>query len=207
MTLQDTPDAAKPQEARAPKIKRAKHNGKKGRAPYEPTTENIEAICKLVSEGETLASIAREPTQPCKDTIYKWLAKNAWDFVERYARARVLRADARADRIDDIRQQVAAGTMRPDQGRVIFDMERWQAGKENPSKYSDKHVIEGGDKPIQIEGDRPALLAAIVAVLQDGGAGDIGTLLTQSNAKPLIEHEVHSLEQGEPAEKPRKNNK
>ena len=204
MTLQDTSDTAPASEHAARDTLPSKPRG----APaLECTPELIAEICQLVEEGSNLEQIGKDPTNglPSKSVLYKW-RKTQGDFENEYLRAREARGDWRADKIDEILMQVESGSMEAHVGRALIDGHKWQAGHEKPQRYSPKHVIEGGDKPIQIEGDRPALLAAIVAVLQDGGSGDIGTLLTQSDAKPLIEHEVHSPVKGEHAEKPRKNN-
>ena len=41
---------------------------------------------------------------------------------------------------------VIEGKLDPQAARVIFDAERWQAGKENPKRYSEKLDLNGGLK-------------------------------------------------------------
>lgn len=64
-------------------------------------------------------------------------------FHQEYERARTRRADARADRIDAIRDRVVAGSLDPNAARVAIDAEKWQAGKEQPKRYGDRLEIDG----------------------------------------------------------------
>lgn len=109
---------------------------------YNPSVG--EAICCLVREGSNLDQIGRMDEFPAKSTIYCWLDRHP-DFADDYAVARARRADARSDRIDDIGRQLLAGEITSDVARVLVDIEKWQAGKENPKRYGEKTLHTGAD--------------------------------------------------------------
>lgn len=117
--------------------------------PSDYTKKLGELICDRVAQGENIDRIAEEADYPSKPTIYAWLKKHP-EFFNDYRGARVIRADARSDRLDDYGRRVAAGTLAPDAARVMIDIEKWQAGKENPKRYGDstqiKHADANGDK-------------------------------------------------------------
>ena len=109
-------------------------------------------ICRRVAEGSNLDRITQDSDMPSKTAIYAWL-KSHETFANDYAQARAMRADSRSDRIDDYGRQMVSGVLTPEQVRVLVDIEKWQAGKENPKKYGDKLAI-GGDAdapPIRTE--------------------------------------------------------
>jgi hypothetical protein len=111
---------------------------------------------------------------PSKDTVFQWLMDDA-EFSDQYARARERRADARAERIDDLCDDVKAGTLKPDAARVIIDAEKWQAGKENSKRYGDKLTLDG-DMNLkltdeQLESRLSHLLGKAGTHIAAGGAG------------------------------------
>ncbi len=101
------------------------------------SAELADSICERVALGDNLNKLCDLDEFPCQDTVYRWL-RNIPEFSEKYAQAREARADARSDRIDDYRNQVISGDMLPEVARVVFDMEKWQAGKENAKRYGEK---------------------------------------------------------------------
>lgn len=119
----------------------------------EYTPELGERICELITCRVSLDRICEMPEMPSVGTIYKWL-RAVPSFNEAYSRARELRADARADCIDELHDKLARGEIDPTTARVLFDMERWQASKEKPGRYGDsiKTEVSGKDGgPIQVE--------------------------------------------------------
>ena len=94
-----------------------------------------------VSGGETLNRICKDNGFPDVHCAFEWVHKTAENSQE-YARAVENRAAARAARIDDYGDMLLKGEITSDVARVLIDKERWQAGKENPKKYSDKQQIE-----------------------------------------------------------------
>lgn len=109
--------------------------------PSTYTAELAELICDRVAEGQNLNLISQDESMPAQSTLYKWL-KEIDAFSENYEQARARRADARSDRIDEYRRRMLAGEITPDVAHKAFDMERWQAGKENPKRYGDRKQID-----------------------------------------------------------------
>lgn len=134
---------------------------KKGRPLTEYTDELGERVCELIRGKSCISLIGEDPANglPSKKILYRWLEEKA-SFRADYARACQARADARADRIDEIAADLEAGDIEPARARTLFDIERWQAGKENPRKYGDKTVIEGGDNPIVVRDEMSQLEVA-----------------------------------------------
>lgn len=117
--------------------------------PSEYTQERAEAICALISEGMSVASVAEVDGMPTARTIFKWLARGEGgepddpaSFVQQYTRARASRADARFERVDDLMEKVAQGLIDPAAARVMLDAIKWQTGKENYGKYGDKVQVD-----------------------------------------------------------------
>ena len=94
------------------------------------------------------------------------------ELSDQYARARERRADARAERIDEITDEVKLGTLGANEARVIIDAEKWQAGKENSKRYGDKLDLSG-DFNVRLPDDQ--VEARIAHLLGKAGvAGLIG---------------------------------
>lgn len=108
----------------------------------EEKTSIQAGFCRLIAAGQSIKKACATEGMPAESTIFLWLYEDE-DFSERYARARERRADARAERIDEICEDVKAGTLKPDAARVIIDAEKWQAGKENSSRYGDRIQVDG----------------------------------------------------------------
>ena len=100
-------------------------------------------ICELVATGMNLTNICdgSNPNFPCYKTAYNWRIKNP-NFDEMYDVARKARADARADRIDQLREDCLAGRYTPEQVKIAVDIEKWQAGNENQGRYGAKINVE-----------------------------------------------------------------
>lgn len=103
--------------------------------------EIIQGFCRLIAAGLSVKKACIVDGMPAESTIFLWLYEDD-DFSEHYARARERRADARAERIDDICQKVESGELKPDAARVIIDAEKWQAGKENAKRYGDRLQLD-----------------------------------------------------------------
>ena len=128
----------------------------KKRPPVTYTVELGHEICEAVAMREALAEICARPGMPSERTVYTWRRTHP-EFAAEYEEARRWRAEARADFVDSLSRRLEAGTIDPQTARTLFDMERWQAAKESPARYSDKTVSEitGRDgAPIQIAGER-----------------------------------------------------
>lgn len=64
------------------------------------------------------------------------------DYLERYTRARQLRASYRFDSIEEILDQLLHGDLPSDKARVAIDTYKWMAGKENHGLFGDKVTNE-----------------------------------------------------------------
>lgn len=109
--------------------------------PTEYSLERAAAICDRIALGSNLNQVCGEESFPERSTVYLWLQKHR-DFSDMYARARETRADTRADKIDEICQQVQRGELEPQAARVIIDALKWQASKEQPRRYGERQQLE-----------------------------------------------------------------
>jgi len=103
----------------------------------EEVTEFKRRVIEGVTMGKSLRKVCEEKGMPSRELIRLWVAKDA-EFFGHYTRAREARAEARADYIDEIMDEVKSGTLDPNAARVIIDAQKWQAGKEAPKRYGDK---------------------------------------------------------------------
>lgn len=125
-------------------------------------------LCRMIAAGLSVKKACAIDGMPGERTIFDWLYDDE-EFSQQYARARERRADARAERIDDISEQVASGDLKPDAARVIIDAEKWQAGKENAKRYGDRLNL---DADINLNITDEQLDARLAHLL--GKAGAIG---------------------------------
>lgn len=113
----------------------------------------MQTICDLIARKQTLHQICQLPGMPSNETVRQWMIEDA-ELAANYARARELRADARADRIDEITSMIIDGKLDPQAAKVIIDAEKWLAGKEQPKKYGDKQIISGDpDNPVNTKSE------------------------------------------------------
>lgn len=141
---------------------------------YSPEERALkqEGICRLIAAGLSIRkACAVSEDKIAESTVFKWLYEDA-DFSEQYARARERRADARAERIDDICDRVASGDLKPDAGRVIIDAEKWQAGKENSKRYGDRLQLDADMNVNMTDDQLDARLAKLLG--KAGAAGASG---------------------------------
>lgn len=111
-------------------------------AGVEYSPEIVDLICAEIAGGKSLRKVCLMPGMPSRTAFHIWM--NIHDGVfDQYTRARELRADARADRIDDLTEKVESGALDPNAARVIIDAEKWQAGKENQKRYGDRINVDG----------------------------------------------------------------
>ncbi len=101
----------------------AKQRRKPGNRTGRPTLYSDElaaTICERIARGANLSQLAEEDQFPTESTLYLWLSQHS-AFSEMYARAREGRADARADKIDQVCKDVEEGRLDPNRGRVVVD--------------------------------------------------------------------------------------
>lgn len=130
--------------------------GRKSRFSEEEQAEIKRLAIEGVTSGMSLRKTCRENGWPesLEGTIRLWVTQDV-EFATQYDRARMCRADARADRVDEIAALVETKDIDPQQARILFDIERWQAGRENSKKYSERTTLQGADDapPIKLEGN------------------------------------------------------
>lgn len=110
------------------------------RVEYSP--EIVDLICAEIAGGKSLRKVCDMEGMPSRAAFHLWLNQHPGVF-DQYTRAREMRADARADRIDDLTEKVELGTLDANAARVIIDAEKWQAGKENSKRYGDRINVDG----------------------------------------------------------------
>jgi len=118
-----------------------------------------DAICNRLAEGESLRSICKDEDQPSMATVFKWL-NDFPAFSEQYARAREEQAEALADEITSIADEVGTRSLVNEEGeevlvafdatavarnRLRIDARKWVASKLKPKKYGDKMMLADSD--------------------------------------------------------------
>lgn len=147
--------------------------------PGRPTSYTKELgaeICELIAMRVPLVRICEMPGMPSERTIYSWKRKHP-DFLHEYARAREHRADARADRIDEIAEELRTGKLDAPTARTLFDVERWQAGREKPAVYGDRidaRLADANGEPLQIQAT--VAVRALLEALPDLGVTGLPAL-------------------------------
>jgi hypothetical protein len=148
---------------------------------YSPEERLIiqQRLCAEIAAGSSVSKACKLDGMPAKKVIFEWLLKEP-EFGDQYTRAREARADARADRIDEIVEKIESGTLGYNEARVIIDAEKWQAGKENSKRYGDKVSLDG-DMTMRLTdeqlGSRAAQLlgkAGVVVVARGAGSAPEG---------------------------------
>lgn len=96
-----------------------------------------DAICEAIADGKSLRSICKQDDMPTTSTVCKWLSLVP-SFAEQYTRAREMQADALADEITDIADEITGD---PQRDRLRVEARKWVAAKLKPRKYGDKQLI------------------------------------------------------------------
>jgi phage-related minor tail protein len=123
--------------------------------------QRAEQICaRLSQEPISLQAVLRDGG-PSSSELYRWL-EQVPSFRESYARAREAQADVDADTIADVRAQMLAGAITPEQARVAIDSLKWSAGKRKPKVYGDRVQVDA-DLRMQVTVDDPTIRAQVIA--------------------------------------------
>lgn len=127
--------------------------------PTDYSQELADYICERISDGESLRAICEADNMPNRATVFRWLGKHQ-EFSDQYARAREEQAEALADEIVSIADQMPPTTDNgsTDSGHVSWQKNRvearkWVASKLKPKKYGDKvqqEVSGPNGGPVQV---------------------------------------------------------
>lgn len=115
--------------------------------PSSYTQETADRICELLASGESLRRVCMLEGMPTRVTVMNWMDDHP-DFYAKYARARDIGLDERADRMQETIEQ------EPDvaRARLQLDYGKWYLAKLAPKRYGEKLDLEltGRDgKPIE----------------------------------------------------------
>lgn len=151
----------------------------------EQRKEIGDRLCRGIAAGLSVAKCCAQDGMPSKETIFQWLMDDE-ELSDQYARARERRADARAERIDEITDEVKLGTLGANEARVIIDAEKWQAGKENSKRYGDKLDLTG-DFNVKLPDEQ--VESRLAHLLRKAGAiGALGGTGTPEGPAQVLEH-------------------
>lgn len=94
-------------------------------------------LCAEIARGNSLRKTCEQPGMPAIRTVYYWFSKHP-ELLLQYAHAKDASADSDQDRLDEIAEQVIAGTLCERRARVAADIIKWSASKKMPKKYGDR---------------------------------------------------------------------
>lgn len=126
--------------------------------PREYNQAEADKVCELIMDGYSLRKIAAIDGMPSKQDILRWLRENT-GFQAQYAHAREEQADALAEEIIDIADDISRDIVRDEDGKpiidgfaaqrakVMIDSRKWVAAKLKPKKYGDKIDLNHGGQP------------------------------------------------------------
>lgn len=93
-----------------------------------------ESIFNQIASGASLRDLCAAHNVSM-GSLHSWLTSP--ERAERYSRARVERASSHAARIEQLADDVEAGTVPPDVARVSIDARKWIASRLDPKSYGD----------------------------------------------------------------------
>jgi len=130
----------------------------------EEVVEIQEKLLAEIQTGRSLRQVCKEEGMPHLATVLRWVALDA-DFAIKYARARMAQADTLFDRMEEVEEQVSAGTMDSHAARVVLDSMRWRASKLAPKVYGDRLDVSVSDNRISITGALQAAQSRLIDVV------------------------------------------
>ena len=104
------------------------------------TDELADELCARIALGGSLRKICSRDGMPSLRLVFQWRKERA-DFHARLEAARELRAESRAERVDEILEELKAGAIDAHAARVMVDAIKWQAACEAPKRFSEKREL------------------------------------------------------------------
>jgi hypothetical protein len=130
-----------------------------GSIEFDPVL--ADEILERLADGDSLASICCDEEMPDERSVRRW-ARNHGDFGAKYAVARRLGYEKRADELLEIADDSSADWIDTDDGhrvlngahvnraRLMIDTRKWLLSKMLPKVYGDHLTVAGdSDQPIQ----------------------------------------------------------
>jgi len=136
---------------------------KRGR-PTKYTKKLADKICAQLANGDSMRTVCKPTTMPCKATLFRWLRTKS-EFLDQYEKAKAESADALVDEILDIADDGSNDWMEThdkegenigwktngeamQRSRLRVDTRKWIASKLKPKKYGDRVFNETTHKGI-----------------------------------------------------------
>lgn len=140
------------------------------------SVEVMERICVRVANGETIRRISEDPDMPTQSGIMKWIAQDL-EFKAMYETARLARADARADEIDQLIHRMLEGEIDAQAAKVAIDAQKWLMAKENAKRYGDRVDVNTEVSVRRMPDDElDAQIAAKLALVNTQISGALGVI-------------------------------
>ena len=98
--------------------------------------KHFDDIVGAIGNGDPLKKICDELGLNAS-TVRKFILKDE-DMSHQYDEARLMQADAHADRIMEAADKVLDGTLDPQAGRVAIDAMKWTSSRLKPQVYGDR---------------------------------------------------------------------
>jgi hypothetical protein len=133
-------------------IKRTKKAAPKKKRNIHYTIAKARKICVRIAKGESLRKIVLDEKMPSMPTVFEWLSRHE-EFRDLYATARAAMADAFFEEFLDDLDDVKAGKMSAQVGKVVLDGKKWVMAKLNCPKYGEKQQVSLSNpdgKPFQV---------------------------------------------------------
>ena len=130
----------------------------------DAVTDIQERVITEIQAGRSLRQVCKDDGMPHFTTVLRWIIADG-QFATKYARARTAQADTLFDRMEEVEESVANGSMDSHAARVVLDSMRWRASKLAPKIYGDRLDVSVSDTRISITGALQAAQARLVDVV------------------------------------------
>jgi len=115
--------------------------------PSSYTQEIADKICEQLAIGYSIRTVCKGEDMPSVETFFRWLRSNE-SFREQYARAKQESADAMAEEILDISDDVEHDKEAINKARLRVDTRKFLMAKMKPKKYGDKLDVTSDGKAL-----------------------------------------------------------